>query len=221
MLCQQDSLSYRIDGVIKDKHGAVVPGLSLSIEKDGKAFEKNGYGIAGFTDIYGKFSLELQPGNYEITASGIPDSQFRFFLRIDEKGPKPQHVDIAIDPSALCDLEKTSPALKHSAIPRYPPAARAVRTVGTVTVTVKIRPDGSVSSAKAILGHPLLRKASEVVAAEFSFESSHEDAERTSTIRFVFLDAAYNGKPVKRFDCPKRILVEGDPPTIYTTTDTH
>lgn len=43
--------------------------------------------------------------------------------------------------------------------PPYPPAARAVRASGAVTVQVLIDEGGSVVSASAVSGHPLLRAA--------------------------------------------------------------
>jgi len=43
--------------------------------------------------------------------------------------------------------------------PPYPPAARAVRASGAVTVQVLIDESGSVVSATAVSGHPLLRAA--------------------------------------------------------------
>ena len=43
--------------------------------------------------------------------------------------------------------------------PPYPPAARAVRASGAVTVQVLIDESGSVVSASAVSGHPLLRAA--------------------------------------------------------------
>lgn len=54
--------------------------------------------------------------------------------------------------------------------PAYPPAARAVRASGAVSVQVLISEAGSVISANAVSGHPLLRAAAEGAArgARFS-----------------------------------------------------
>jgi protein TonB len=54
--------------------------------------------------------------------------------------------------------------------PPYPAAARAVRASGAVTVQVLISEEGSVISASAVSGHPLLRQAAEQAArgARFS-----------------------------------------------------
>ena len=53
--------------------------------------------------------------------------------------------------------------------PVYPPAARAVRAEGTVSVQVLIDEDGGVFSAEAIAGHPLLRSTSVAAACESRF----------------------------------------------------
>lgn len=53
--------------------------------------------------------------------------------------------------------------------PAYPAAARAVRAVGAVSVQVLIVEDGSVFSAAAITGHPLLRRSSEIAACGSRF----------------------------------------------------
>ena len=53
--------------------------------------------------------------------------------------------------------------------PAYPAAARAVRAEGAVSVQVLIDEDGSVFTAQAIAGHPLLRAASAAAACESRF----------------------------------------------------
>jgi len=53
--------------------------------------------------------------------------------------------------------------------PPYPPAARAVRASGAVNVQVTISESGSVVSASAVSGHPLLRQAAEQAARQARF----------------------------------------------------
>lgn len=53
--------------------------------------------------------------------------------------------------------------------PPYPPAARAVRASGAVNVQVTISESGSVVSANAVSGHPLLRAAAEQAARSAKF----------------------------------------------------
>lgn len=56
--------------------------------------------------------------------------------------------------------------------PPYPPAARAVRAKGDVTVEARIDSGGQVISAEALTGHPLLRRAAEQAAKASRFEAS-------------------------------------------------
>ena len=53
--------------------------------------------------------------------------------------------------------------------PPYPPAARAVRASGAVNVQVTISESGSVISASAVSGHPLLRAAAAQAARSAKF----------------------------------------------------
>ena len=53
--------------------------------------------------------------------------------------------------------------------PPYPPAARAVRASGQVSVQVTIDENGSVISASAVSGHPLLKQAAEQAARSSKF----------------------------------------------------
>lgn len=58
---------------------------------------------------------------------------------------------------------------RNLAAPAYPAAAKAVNASGAVNVQVTIDENGSVISANAISGHPLLRAASEKAAWESKF----------------------------------------------------
>lgn len=53
--------------------------------------------------------------------------------------------------------------------PPYPPAARAVRAAGSVTVQVLVDENGNVVSATAVSGHPLLRTAATNAAKSAKF----------------------------------------------------
>lgn len=53
--------------------------------------------------------------------------------------------------------------------PPYPPAARAVRAAGAVSVQILIMEDGSVFSAAPVSGHPLLRSVSQFAACGAQF----------------------------------------------------
>jgi protein TonB len=53
--------------------------------------------------------------------------------------------------------------------PAYPPMARAAGVEGTVIVEVTVSESGSVISAKALSGHPLLRDAAVAAARNWRF----------------------------------------------------
>ena len=54
--------------------------------------------------------------------------------------------------------------------PAYPPAARAVRASGSVSVQILVDETGKVVTASAVSGHPLLRSAAEQAAWQTNFE---------------------------------------------------
>lgn len=207
-----------MDGVIETSTGARLPAVSFSIEKDGKPFEKNGSSIGAVADLNGIFTLSLPAGNYKITAYGIPESRFRLFLSIEENGPKPDRLFVPMEENVFCPVEeRPNPSPTKIVTPVYPPAAKAVRASGTVTVAMEIRSDGTVSSAKAISGHPLLRAASVQAARGFLFEASDQEI-RALTISFLFTTFwAEERKDLKRVECPNRILVSFPSETIDTT----
>jgi TonB family protein len=53
--------------------------------------------------------------------------------------------------------------------PPYPPIAKAARAQGTVTVQVTVDETGSVTSARAVAGHPLLQQAAVAAAKQAKF----------------------------------------------------
>ena len=56
--------------------------------------------------------------------------------------------------------------------PEYPPAAHAARASGAVSVKVLIIEDGTIFSAEAVSGHPLLRAAARNAACEAKFSTT-------------------------------------------------
>ena len=73
--------------------------------------------------------------------------------------------------------------------PPYPPAARAVRAQGDVSVQVMIDETGRVVSAKAVSGHPLLKNAAESAAQSARFAPtllSNQPVKVTGVIIYKF-----------------------------------
>ncbi|MBS1794793.1 MAG: energy transducer TonB [Acidobacteria bacterium] len=76
--------------------------------------------------------------------------------------------------------------------PAYPPAARAVRATGAVSVQVLIDENGDVVMATAVSGHPLLRAAAVQAARKTKFTPTVADGEPvrvSGMLVFIFLDA--------------------------------
>lgn len=74
--------------------------------------------------------------------------------------------------------------------PPYPAAARAVRASGTVAVQVTISESGSVISASAVSGHPLLRAAAVSAARQARFSPtmlSGQPVKVTGVINYNFI----------------------------------
>lgn len=73
--------------------------------------------------------------------------------------------------------------------PLYPEMARAAAIPGEVTVNIAVDEDGTVVSAKATSGHPLLRDAAVQAARQWTFEPPKRDGKPASargTIVFAF-----------------------------------
>jgi TonB family protein len=68
--------------------------------------------------------------------------------------------------------------------PVYPPAARAVRAVGSVTVEIQVDVKGNVVEGKAVSGHPLLRAAAVAAARQAKFKPS--SAPVTGSLKYEF-----------------------------------
>lgn len=88
--------------------------------------------------------------------------------------PKPM---VVMEPSSI-PSKKVPPTIsggvlngKATSLPKppYPPAARAVRASGAVTVQILIDKNGNVIVAKALSGHPLLRASAEQAAQGAKF----------------------------------------------------
>lgn len=103
--------------------------------------------------------------------------------------------------------------------PTYiPAAALALKAEGAVDVEVKIDKLGKVKSAKAISGHKLLQKLSEIVAEQWIFNSSENaEIDRTAIITFVFHRVGSRKEENTSFFPPFRIELFYFPPEIITT----
>jgi len=85
-----------------------------------------------------------------------------------------------------CASAQQARAIKSSVIPARPDIAKKMHIAGDVKVEVVVLPNGTVKSAKAVGGHPLLTGPSEDAAKKFKFEVA--SGETTETITFRFKD---------------------------------
>jgi len=112
----------------------------------------------------------------------------------------PARVNIADEapPPAPTPTPRTAPisggVLNGKAIslpkPQYPPIARAAHAAGTVVVQVLIDENGSVVSAKAVSGHPLLQAVAVAAARQARFSPtklSGQPVKVTGVIQYNFV----------------------------------
>lgn len=201
-----DSKLYEFKGVVKTADGSVFAGVPLYF----KSADKSDFVS---TDINGEFSIELAPGNYEVSVRRTISETFKAFIFIQENGLNPQNVEFTVEPNAVCcgdSTEKPYPKITRLARPPYPAAARAVRVFGEVVVEIKIDKEGKITEAKAVSGHPLLRVASVQAAKSSLFETSASDEIREVKLTFVFLPDNREKKNLKRYSNLYRVEIVSD-----------
>jgi TonB family protein len=79
------------------------------------------------------------------------------------------------------EAPQTQVALVKLSPLRYPPLCRQARIAGDVRVNIHVRPDGSVASAEALSGHPMLAPG----AVENARQSQYECKGCTSETEYV------------------------------------
>lgn len=102
------------------------------------------------------------------------------------------------------------PSVISPSSPAYPPLAVVTGTRGNVVVQVDVEPDGSVSSARTLEGHPLLRKAAEDAALRWRFNAASISTVRPARLEFVFdilLDESTVTADDSRFVPPNRLAL--------------
>ncbi len=193
---------YEFKGVVKTPDDSGFAGIPLYFKNGDKSDFVS-------TDINGEFSIPLAPGNYEVTVRKTISETFKAFIFIQENGLNPQNVEFVVEPNRVCcgdSTEKPYPKITKLAKPPYPAAARAVRAIGEVVVEVKIDREGKVAEAKAVSGHPLLRKVSADAARQSLFEVAESDEIREVKLTFVFF-SEQTEKKRKRYSNPYRVEI--------------
>lgn len=83
--------------------------------------------------------------------------------------PPPPIKKPEVNPNTVVSLGAVNGKAVSLPKPAYPETARAIRAEGAVQIQITIDKDGSVISAKAVGGHPLLRAAAENAARRAKF----------------------------------------------------
>jgi len=84
----------------------------------------------------------------------------------------------------LSAQQETSRRSKKEVKPEYPHIAHELKLSGTVKVTVVVSPNGTVKSAHATGGHPVLLGPAEDAAKHWEFEPA--DKETSQVLEFQF-----------------------------------
>ncbi|ABF40776.1 TonB-like protein [Candidatus Koribacter versatilis Ellin345] len=85
---------------------------------------------------------------------------------------------------AAAQASATSRKVRNKVVPTYPELARKINLVATVKVQIVIGPNGNVTEAKAVGGHPLLIGPSIDAAKQWRYEPAGEST--TTIIEFHF-----------------------------------
>lgn len=129
--------------------------------------------------LHAKFSPTMLSGS-PVRVTGVIVYNFRPERNINTLG------------EAISSRSLNSEAISQPA-PKYPPAAKAVKAKGPVSVNVTVDEQGNVIRAAAVSGHPLLRAAATDAAREAKFRPTILDGKTISvsgilTYNFVSAD---------------------------------
>src|ERR1700686_1604822 len=80
--------------------------------------------------------------------------------------------------------EEAARKIRKQVKPLYPALAAQLKLSGTVKVAVVIAPDGKVTSARAIGGHPVLVTAAVDAANHCEFEPNSKETSQTLEFKF-------------------------------------
>ncbi len=101
--------------------------------------------------------------------------------------------------TAISEAPPTGVVLTNLSPPVYPPLARQARITGDVKVSVHVRPDGTVATADALSGHPMLAPAAVANARQSQYQCNGctGETEYVLTYTFGFIEDL---KPYDKFE---------------------
>jgi TonB family protein len=82
--------------------------------------------------------------------------------------------------------EETNRKATKQVKPQYPPLASQLKLSGAVRVAVVVAPNGKVSSARAVGGHPVLVAAAVDAANHWEFEANSKETSQTLEFKFDY-----------------------------------
>ena len=107
-------------------------------------------------------------------------------------------------------------------MPCYPPLARAARVEGQTKVRIEVGPDGTVTAAEALDGHPILKAASIPNARTWKFGGG-QGADLTQLKTTIVFDYRLEGEPGWErcaarviFESFNKVVIIGHPPVTLT-----
>src|ERR1044072_415700 len=144
---------FLIAGTVKDRAETTHTGITLY-------FEGGDIRRTAVADEKGHFKVSLPPGKYTVAPDKNIYDAFTVFILVPVKGLIPADLPLEVESRkgwcTNCAPDKQPEVVTFKA-PSYPPVALAVGASGEVSVNVKLRSDGSVLSAMAMNGDPLLK----------------------------------------------------------------
>ena len=84
----------------------------------------------------------------------------------------------------VCAQEEVSRKATKQVKPQYPPLATQLKLSGVVKVAVVVAPDGKVTNARAVGGHPVLVTAALDAANHWEFEANSKETSQTLEFKF-------------------------------------
>lgn len=114
--------------------------------------------------------------------------------------------------------KEVEPTALHIESIRYPDFAQKAQIQGGVEVEITISSAGEVSSATAMSGHPVLRRAAEENARKWRFNTNSVERHIQIRYEFVLEEPKTDYKPETRntFDLPRGVRVASNMPRPQT-----
>ena len=159
-------------------------------------------------------ALALDPGNvrWQVALARSQRFDMNDYIAFFAKTEKPAEVPLPPPSGAIKRItvggNVQQAMLIQQEAPVYPPLAKQARIQGVVRFTVLIEPDGSVSKADLIAGHPLLVQAATDAVRQWRYKPTLLNGEPVQVVTQV--DVNFNLPEGQALSAPKRITISGN-----------